>query len=276
VVLVLGETYGMSGEAASRTTLDLPGRQQALAQAVQSTGTPTAAVLLNGRPLAASALHETVPAILEAWYPGIEAGPAIADVLFGAVNPSGKLPVTVPRNVGQVPIFYNHKSTGRPPVEGRDYTSRYLNTPFTPLYPFGHGLSYTTFAYSAPTLSADTITINDTLTVQVDVTNTGDRAGTEVVQLYMQDPVASVTQPVQKLRDFARIELAPGETRTVTFDLTMDDLAFFGPDLTRIVEPGRFHVHTGTSSAAVQTATFRLTGPVTPMPRPPVDAPHGR
>ena len=276
VVLVLGETYDMSGEAASRTTLDLPGRQQALAQAVQSTGTPTAAVLLNGRPLAASALHETVPAILEAWYPGIEAGPAIADVLFGAVNPSGKLPVTVPRNVGQVPIFYNHKSTGRPPVEGRDYTSRYLNTPFTPLYPFGHGLSYTTFAYSAPTLSADTITINDTLTVQVDVTNTGDRAGTEVVQLYMQDPVASVTQPVQKLRDFARIELAPGETRTVTFDLTMDDLAFFGPDLTRIVEPGRFHVHTGTSSAAVQTATFRLTGPVTPMPRPPVDAPHGR
>lgn len=276
VVLVLGETYDMSGEAASRTTLDLPGQQHALAEAVQSTGTPTAAVLLNGRPLAISDLHETVPAILEAWYPGIEAGPAIADVLFGAVNPSGKLPVTVPRNVGQVPIFYNHKNTGRPPVEGRDYTSRYLNTPFTPLYPFGHGLSYTTFAYNAPTLSADTITINDTLTVQVDVTNTGDRAGTEVVQLYVQDPVASVTQPVQELRDFARIALDAGETRTVTFSLTMDDFAFFGPGMTRIVEPGRFHVHTGTSSADVRTAMFRLTGSVTPMPRPPVDAPHGR
>jgi beta-glucosidase len=273
---VLGETYDMSGEAASRTTLDLPGQQQALAEAVQSTGTPMAAVLLNGRPLATSDLHDTVPAILEAWYPGIEAGPAIANVLFGDVNPSGKLPVTVPRNVGQVPIFYNHKNTGRPPVEGQDYTSRYLNTPFTPLYPFGHGLSYTTFAYSAPTLSANTITINDTLTVQVDVTNTGDRAGTEVVQLYMQDPVASVTQPVQELRDFARIELDAGETRTVTFHLTMDDLALIGPDMARVVEPGRFHVHTGTSSAAVQTATFRLTGSVTPMPLPPVDAPHGR
>jgi beta-glucosidase len=276
VVLVLGETYDMSGEAASRTSLDLPGQQQALAEVVQSTGTPTAAVLLNGRPLAVSDLHDTVPAILEAWYPGIEAGPAIADILFGEVNPSGKLPVTVPRNVGQVPIFYNHKNTGRPPVEGQDYTSRYLNTPFTPLYPFGHGLSYTTFAYDAPTLSADSITINDTLTVEVNVTNTGDRAGTEVVQLYIQDPVASVTQPVQELRDFARIALDPGETRTVTFRLTMDDLALIGPDMTRVVEPGRFHVHTGTSSADVQTATFQLTGPVTPMPLPPVDAPTTR
>ena len=267
VVLVLGETYDMSGEAASRTSLDLPGQQQALAEAVHATGTPTAAVLLNGRPMAVSWLDAHVPAILEAWYPGIEAGPAVADLLFGTVNPSGKLPVSIPRNVGQVPLYYNHKNTGRPPKKGQDYTSRYLDTPWTPLYPFGHGLSYTTFTYGAPTLSADTISVNDTISVQVDVTNAGDRAGTEVVQLYLRDPVASVTRPVKELRDFERVRLAPGETRTVTFRLTMDDLAFFGPGMQRIVEPGRFHVFTGTSSADVQQATFRLTGATTPIPR---------
>lgn len=257
----------MSGEAASRTSIDLPGRQQALAETVAATGTPTAAVLLNGRPLALTNLDATVPVILEAWYPGTETGPAVADVLFGDVNPSGKLPVTFPRTTGQIPIFYNHKNTGRPPAD-RDYTSRYLDTPWTPLYPFGHGLSYTTFAYDAPRLSADSITVNDTLRVQVDVTNTGDRTGTDVVQLYVQDPVASVTRPVKELRDVARIDLAPGETQTVRFSLTTDDLAFFGPGMKRIVEPGRFHVYVGTSSAEVQQASFRLTGTTTPMPLP--------
>jgi len=272
-ILVLGEHYSMSGEAASRTSIDLPGRQQALAEAVAQTETPTAAVLLNGRPLALTELDATVPALLEAWYPGTEAGPAVADVLFGDVNPSGKLPATFPRTTGQIPIFYNHKNTGRPPAKDMDYRSTYLDTPWTPLYPFGHGLSYTSFAYDAPRLSADSIGINDSLTVRVDITNTGDRRGTEVAQLYLQDPVASITRPVQELRGTARVALAPGETKTVTFTLTMDDLAFHGPGLERIVEPGRFDVSVGTSSAQVQTATFRLTGTTTPMPLDPPATP---
>jgi beta-glucosidase len=265
-VLVLGEEYNMSGEAASRTSIDLPGAQQQLAEAVVNTGTPTAAVLLNGRPLALSDLHSTVPAIVEAWYPGTEAGPAVADVLFGDVNPSGKLPMTFPRVTGQIPIFYNHKSTGRPPEEGLDYKSTYLDTPWTPLYPFGHGLSYTTFSYDAPRVDAEQVTVNDTVHVAVDVTNTGDRAGTEVVQLYVQDSTASITPRVKELRDARRVRLSPGETQTVRFALTMDDLALFGPGMRRIVEPGFFHVHMGTSSADVQTATFRLTGETTPIP----------
>jgi beta-glucosidase len=269
-ILVLGEDYNMSGEAASRTALTLPGSQQALAEAVAGTGTPTAAVLLNGRPLAVSDLADTVPAILEAWYPGVETGPAVANLLFGETVPSGKLPVTIPRNVGQVPIFYNHKNTGRPPVEGQDYTSTYLDTPVTPLYPFGHGLSYTTFAYGAPELSTDRLTVGDTLTVTVEVTNTGDRAGTEIAQLYVRDPVASITRPVKELRGFERLEIPAGATRTVTFELSIDDLAFFGPDMRRIVEPGRFEVFVGTSSADVQQAAFRLVGESTAVPLPPV------
>lgn len=266
-ILVLGEEYNMSGEAASRTSIELPGAQNALAEAVADTGTPTAAVLLNGRPLALSALDATVPALLEAWYPGTEAGPAIADVLFGDVNPSGKLPMTFPRVTGQIPIFYNHKNTGRPPVEGQDYTSTYLDTPWTPLYPFGHGLSYTSFSYGDPRLSASSITVNDSLHVRVDVTNTGDRAGTEIAQLYLRDPVAQITRPVQELHGTKRVGLAPGETRTVHFVLTMDDLAYHGPGMDRIVEPGRFEVQVGSSSADVQTASFRLSGSTTAVPR---------
>ncbi len=265
-VLVLGEEYNMSGEAASRTSIDLPGAQQALAEAVAASGTPTAAVLLNGRPLALSGLDATVPAILEAWYPGTEAGPAVADVLFGDVTPSGKLPMTFPRTTGQIPIFYNEKNTGRPPVEGQDYKSTYFDTPWTPLYPFGHGLSYTSFSYSAPRVASESVTVNDTVRVAVDLTNTGDRRGTEVAQLYVEDSVASVTPRVKTLRETRRVTLAPGETRTVRFALTMDDLAFFGPRMRRIVEPGLFRVHVGTSSADVQTTTFRLTGPTTEVP----------
>ena len=265
-ILVLGEEYNMSGEAASRTSIDLPGAQQQLAEAVTATGTPTAAVLLNGRPLALNDLDATVPALLEAWYPGTETGPAVADVLFGDVNPSGKLPMTFPRVTGQIPIFYNHKNTGRPPVEGGDYKSTYLDTHWTPLYPFGRGLSYTTFSYGAPRVRPETITVNDTARVAVDVTNTGDRAGTEVVQLYVQDSIAGITPRLKELRAAERVRLAPGETRTVRFALTMDDLAFYGPGMKRIVEPGAFRVHVGTSSTDVQTATFRLTGSTTPIP----------
>jgi beta-glucosidase len=265
-ILVLGEEYNMSGEAASRTSLDLPGAQQALAKAVAATGTPTAAVLLNGRPLALPALDATVPAILEAWYPGTEAGPAVADVLFGDVAPSGKLPMSFPRTVGQVPLFYNHKNTGRPPVEDQDYTSTYLDTPWTPLYPFGHGLSYTTFSYGEPRVRDTSLVVGDTLRVAVDVTNTGGRAGTEVAQLYLRDPVARVTRPVQELRATRRIRLSPGETRTVRFALPPEDLAYYGPGMERIVEPGRFEVQVGTSSADVQTATVRVTGATTHFP----------
>lgn len=265
-ILVLGEEYNMSGEAASRTSIDLPGAQQQLAEAVVNTGTPTAAVLLNGRPLALSKLDATVPAILEAWYPGTEAGPAVADVLFGDVNPSGKLPMSFPRVTGQIPLFYNHKNTGRPPVKGQDYKSTYLDTHWTALYPFGHGLSYTTFSYDAPRVEDTSITVNDTVRIAVDVSNTGDRAGTEVVQLYVEDSTASVTPRVKELRGTKRVHLSPGETRTVRFALTMDDLAFFGPGMKRIVEPGYFRVHLGTSSADVQTTLFRLTGSTTPLP----------
>lgn len=266
-LLVLGEHYDMSGEAASRTSIELPGAQQELAESVAATGTPTAAVLLNGRPLALSELDATVPAILEAWYPGTEAGAAVADVVFGDVNPSGKLPITFPRTTGQIPIFYNHKNTGRPPVQGQDYTSTYLDTHWRPLYPFGHGLSYTSFSYAAPQVGSDAMTVSDTLTVTVDVTNTGSRRGTEIAQLYVEDSVASITPRVKRLRDVARVKLAPGETRTVRFDLTARDLAFYGPDHKWIVEPGTFRVHVGTSSADVQSTTFSLTGPTTPIPR---------
>lgn len=265
-VLVLGEDYNMSGEAASRTSLGLPGVQQALAKAVYETGTPTTAVLMNGRPLAVTWLDAHVPSILETWYLGTEMGSAVGDVLFGDHNPSGKLPVSFPRNVGQVPLYYNHKNTGRPPVAGQDYTSRYLDTPWTPLYPFGHGLSYTSFAYSAPTLSDGRLPMQDTLTVSVELTNTGARAGTEIAQLYVQDPVASVTRPVKELRAFRRVALAPGEAQTVRFTLSMDDFAFYGPGMKRIVEPGRFNVFVGGSSEEVHQASFTLTGQTTPCP----------
>ncbi len=260
VELVLGEPYTMSGEAASRASLDLPGAQQQLAKAVHATGTPVAAVLMNGRPLAIRWLDAHVPAILETWYLGTQMGGAVADVLFGDYNPGGSLPVTFPYAVGQVPIFYNHKPTGRPPDPNKKYTSKYLDVPFTPLYPFGYGLSYTTFAYDDLQLSDSTMQAADTLAVQVEVTNTGNRAGDEVVQLYVRDLVASVTRPVKELRGFERIHLAPGETRTVSFTLTAEDLAFYGRDLRRLVEPGRFKVFVGTSSQEGMEAAFRVVG----------------
>jgi beta-glucosidase len=175
-------------------------------------------------------------------------GPAVADVLFGDYNPGGKLPVTFPRTVGQVPLYYNHKNTGRPPSEEDRYTSKYIDVPWTPLYPFGHGLSYTTFAYSAPRLSATRIAAADSITVQVDVRNTGPRAGDEVVQLYVRDDVASVTRPVRELRGFERITVEPGQSRTVSFTLRPDHLAFYNQRMQRVVEPGFFTVWVGASS----------------------------
>lgn len=260
VVLVIGETPDLSAEASSRSSLDLPGAQQRLVDAVVATRKPVVVVLMNGRPLAIGAVHDRVPAILETWFLGIEAGTATADVLFGDHNPGGKLPVTFPRTVGQVPIYYAHRNTGRPPSPEK-YTSKYLDLPSTPLYPFGHGLSYTRFRYGAPRLSSATPAAADTLRVEVDVTNTGPRSGDEVVQLYVQDVVASVTRPVKELRGFERVTLAAGETRTVRFSLTANDLTFYDLAMRRVVEPGAFKVFVGGSSAEVQEASFTLRTP---------------
>jgi beta-glucosidase len=260
VVLVLGEHADMSGEAASRASIDLPGAQEALARAVHAVGRPTVAVLANGRPLSIAWLAAEVPSILETWFLGTQMGHSVADVLFGDYNPGGKLPVTFPRTTGQIPIYYNRKNTGRPPVTENKYTSKYLDVAWTPLFPFGHGLSYTTFAYDNLRLSAATMRERDTLTVSVDVANTGDRAGDEVVQLYVQDEVASVTRPLKQLKAFSRITLQPGQRRTVTFQLRSDDLAYYNAAARRVVEPGFFKVYVGTSSASVREARFELLG----------------
>ncbi len=259
VLLFVGEAEDMSGEANNRTSLDLPGVQEQLALALQKTGKPVAAVLFNGRPLSVNALQEQVPAIVEAWFPGIEAGHALADVLFGDYNPAGRLPITFPRNVGQVPIYYAHKNTGRPPREEERYTSKYLDVAWTPLYAFGHGLSYTSFRYDALRVSEKKIPANGTLQVQVTVTNTGARAGDEVVQLYLRDDVASITRPVKQLRGFRRIHLLPGQSQTLAFTLTADDLAFYGPAMRRVVEPGTFTVFAGGNSVDNLEARFEVT-----------------
>ncbi|HJS35743.1 MAG TPA: beta-glucosidase BglX [Pseudoxanthomonas sp.] len=262
VVMFLGEHPDMSAEANNRTSLDLPGVQEQLALAVAATGKPVVVVLLNGRPLSIGGLKGKVPAILEAWFPGIEGGHAIADVLFGDVNPSAKLPITFPHNVGQVPIYYAHKNTGRPPRTEEKYTSKYLDVPWTPLYAFGHGLSYTTFRYDAPVVSSATLK-PDALEqrVSVRVTNTGKRAGDEVVQLYVRDDVASVTRPVKQLRGFQRVSLQPGESKTLTFTLGFDDLAMYDARMQQVVEPGTFTVFVGGSSDRTQQAEFRVAGP---------------
>jgi beta-glucosidase len=258
VVLAIGETGDMSGEASSRTSLGVPGRQLALAEAVLAAGRPTAVVLLNGRPLAIPWLAERAPAILEAWFPGTEAGNAVADVLFGKVNPGGKLPVTFPRTAGQSPLYYNHESTGRPPDPKDKYTSKYLDVPWTPLFPFGHGLSYTEFKLSNLELSAPAIDADGKLTVAVDVANVGKREGDEVVQVYIQDVVASVTRPVQELKAFQRVTLGPGETRRVAFTLGPQEIGFYNRNMKWVVEPGEFRVRISNSSAGGLTGTFQV------------------
>lgn len=258
VVLVVGETQAMSGEAASRANIDLPGVQLALAKEIVATGKPVVVVLENGRPLATPWLARHAPALLETWFLGVQTGPAVADVLFGDYDPSGRLPVTVPRAVGQIPIFYDHMNTGRPPSATNHYTSKYLHLPWTPLYPFGYGLSYTTFDIGAPHLSSPTLHPGDTLVVSARVTDTGERAGTEVVQLYLHDEVRSVTPPVKELRGFRRVTLEPGRTKTVHFRVTVSDLTFWGLHHTWTYEPGWFTVYVGSSSAHVKSARFRL------------------
>lgn len=260
VIVAVGESAEMSGEAASRSSLDLPGRQLDLVKAVHATGRPTVVVLMNGRPLAIGWIAENLPAILETWFAGIQAGNAIADVLFGDVNPGGKLPVTFPRTVGQVPIYYNHKNTGRPADLNNKYTSKYLDAPATPLFPFGFGLSYTRFRLTNLELSASTIPPDGRLTVSVEVENIGRRAGDEVVQLYIRDVAASVTRPVRELKGFERIALHPGERRRVRFTLGREQLGFYNREMQFVVEPGEFRVMVGTSSVEGLEASFRVVG----------------
>src|SRR5687767_993941 len=258
VILAVGESAEMSGEAASRSSLDLPGRQLDLVKAVQASGKPTIVVLMNGRPLTINWIAENTPAILETWFAGTQGGHAIADVIFGDVNPGGKLPVTFPRAVGQIPLYYNHMNTGRPPDVKNKYTSKYLDVPWTPLFPFGYGLSYTEFKITNLQLSSQIIQPHGRVTVSVDVENTGTRTGDEVVQLYIRDMAASVTRPVKELKGFERITLLPGEKRRVTFVLTAQHLGFWNREMRFVVEPGEFKVMVGPNSAILVQATFQV------------------
>jgi len=257
-IVFVGEIADMVGEAASRATLDLPGRQMELVQAVHATGKPVVVVLVNGRPLSVGWIVNNTPAILESWMGGSQSGNAIADILFGDVNPGGKLPVTVPRAVGQVPIYYNHMNTGRPPEAQNRYTSKYYDLPWTPLFPFGYGLSYTKFKIANLQLSAPGIPANGKLTVSAEVENTGRRAGDEVVQLYIRDVVASMTRPVKELKGFQRVSLQAGEKRRVEFVLGPEQLGFWNRDMRYVVEPGEFQVMVGANSVDVLEAKFNV------------------
>ncbi|WP_129660189.1 beta-glucosidase BglX [Bacteroides fragilis] len=263
IVAALGESSEMSGESSSRTNLEMPDVQRMLLQELLKTGKPVVLVLFTGRPLVLTWEEEHVPAILNVWFGGSEAAYAISDVLFGDVNPSGKLTATFPQNVGQIPLFYNHKNTGRPLQEGRwfeKFRSNYLDVSNEPLYPFGYGLSYTTFAYSDIHLSSTEMSADGELTATVTVTNTGSRDGAEVVQLYIRDLVGSVTRPVKELKGFEKIFLKAGESRKVSFSITPELLKFYNYDLQFVCEPGDFDVMIGGNSRDVKKARFLLKG----------------
>lgn len=258
IVAALGESAEMSGESSSRTNIEIPATQQTLLRALLKTGKPVVLVLFTGRPLVLKWENENVPAILNVWFGGSEAGYAIADVLFGNVNPSGKLTTTFPQNVGQVPIYYAHKNTGRPLEEGKwfeKFRSNYLDVSNDPVYPFGYGLSYTSFRYSDIRLSSNNLKGNQSLTASVTVTNTGKYDGKEIVQLYIRDLVGSVTRPVKELKGFRKIDLKAGESQTVTFTITPEDLKFYNFDLTYDWEPGDFVIMIGANSHDVKSAT---------------------
>jgi len=273
-VLFLGEESILSGEAHSRADIDLPGDQVELVRRVKATGTTVIAVILAGRPLTLSNIVDHVDAILFAWHPGTMGGPAIADLLSGVESPSGKLPATFPRMVGQVPIYYNHKNTGKPPVPETTVliddipvgarqtsvgnTAYHLDAGYKPLFPFGHGLSYAKYRYDNIRVSADEIGLGDTITISADLSNDGEVAADEVVQLYIRDPVANVTRPVRELKGFQRVRVEPGQTVTVDFKVHTDDLAFYGRDAQFITEPGEFHVWIGGSSETELRTGFRI------------------
>lgn len=263
IIAAIGESAELSGESSSVTNLQIPQAQKDLLNELLKTGKPVVLVLFTGRPLAIVDENEKVPAILNVWFPGSEAGLAISDVLFGDVNPSGKLTATFPMNVGQVPIFYNHKNTGRPlqNKEGKfeKFKSNYLDVQNEPLYPFGYGLSYTKFDYSNFTLNKTKINFEGEITVSVDVTNSGDYDGKEVVQLYIRDVVGTVTRPLKELKGFEKVNIKKGETKTITFNITVEDLKFYNSDLDFVAEPGKFHVFVGTDSTTEMKKEFELT-----------------
>jgi beta-glucosidase len=258
VVIALGEEALQTGEGRSQVDIGLKGVQQELLDEIRGVNENIVVVLMNGRPLVLGGVIEKAAAMVEAWHLGSQAGHAIADVLFGDYNPSGKLPASFPRHVGQEPLYYNHKSTGRPVATGMVFWSHYTDAPNTPLLPFGHGLSYTRFSYSNLELSADEMTMDEEIEVSVTVTNSGDRAGGEVVQLYLHDLVGSFTRPVKELKGFQKVELAPGESRQVTFSLTAKNLAFYTAKDVWEAEPGEFRVFVGGSSVDVEEAGFTL------------------
>ena len=261
IVAALGESSEMSGESSSRTDLNIPDVQHTLLEALLKTGKPVVLTLFTGRPLTLTWEQENVPAILNVWFGGSEAAYAIGDVLFGDVNPSGKLTMTFPKNVGQIPLFYNHKNTGRPLQEGKwfeKFRSNYLDVSNDPLYPFGYGLSYTTFQYSDITLSSKQLNADGKLTASVTVTNTGNYDADEIVQLYIRDLVGSITRPVKELKGFERIHLKKGESKQVTFTITPELLKFYNYDIQYVYEPGEFHVMIGPNSRDVKTTSFEL------------------
>jgi beta-glucosidase len=257
-VIVAGEPSSDSGEASSRSMLDLPGNQLQLIQQIAGTHKPYVVVLMNGRPLTIPWLADNAPGLLEAWYPGTEGGDAVADILFGKVDPSGKLPMSFPRNVGQIPISYNELPTGRPADPHNKYTSKYLDVPNDPQYVFGYGLSYTTFTVGAPHLSSSSVSPDGRLRVTVPVTNSGSTAGADVVQLYLHQDFTSILQPVRKLEGFQRVALDPGQTKTVTFTLSRANFGFYNDQGQFVIEPGQFHLWAGDSSQGGNETTFTV------------------
>ncbi|HCK9371691.1 TPA: beta-glucosidase BglX [Salmonella enterica subsp. enterica serovar Typhi] len=260
VVAVVGESQGMAHEASSRTNITIPQSQRDLITALKATGKPLVLVLMNGRPLALVKEDQQADAILETWFAGTEGGNAIADVLFGDYNPSGKLPISFPRSVGQIPVYYSHLNTGRPynPEKPNKYTSRYFDEANGPLYPFGYGLSYTTFTVSDVTLSSPTMQRDGKVTASVEVTNTGKREGETVIQMYLQDVTASMSRPVKQLKGFEKITLKPGERKTVSFPIDIEALKFWNQQMKYDAEPGKFNVFIGVDSARVKQGSFEL------------------
>jgi beta-glucosidase len=260
IIVSVGESATMSGEAKSRSQLQLPGVQEQLVKEMVATGKPVVVLISAGRPLVFNWIADNVPAIVYTWWLGTQAGNAIADVLFGDYNPSGKLPITFPRNEGQIPIYYNYLSTGRPFKSDTDntYVTAYTDLPNSPRYVFGYGLSYTSFQYGAVQLNTNTLSTDQKLQAKITVTNTGKYAGEEVVQLYMQDVVASIVRPVRELKAFEKVLLKPGESREITFTLDARDLSFYNDNLELVAEPGTFHLYIGGNSQATQKASFTL------------------
>ncbi len=248
IILAIGEHKDMSGEAASKTMIRIPGVQEELLRALKAVGKPIITIVMNGRPLVLNDIDQDSDAVLEAWWLGTQTGHALADIIYGDYNPSGKLPMSFPRHEGQIPIYYNHKSTGRPLIQNSKYTTKYLDMPNTPLYSFGYGLSYTTFKYAKPMTTKSNFYINESVVVSVDVTNTGNYDGEEVVQLYIRDMVASVTRPVKELKAFQKLMIKKGETQKVTFTLMKKDLEIYDQNMEKVIEPGEFYIFIGGNS----------------------------